>query len=180
MDMPATVPIIYARKITNRPEMVGGEFGLPNGGSNTFNRHTFVVLTGGFLAAVATAGVSCCGLSLDASQPTNANNPPTTFHGWNHFPVALEGQRFAVSVTDASGHFGQANSAPQTSAIAIGGKYGLIKLSNGNHALNSADTSTVFFQIVEIPSEWNGTKQDANTYNPVVIVEVISTVIQKV
>lgn len=180
MDMPATVPVLYARKTTNRPEMVGGEFGLPNGGSNTFNRHVFGVLTSGFIAAVATGATLTCGLILDASQPTNANNPPTTFHGWNHFPVALNGQRFAVSVTDGSGHFGQANSAPQTSSVSIGTKYGIIKLSNGNHALNQADTTNLFFQIVEIPSEWNGVKQDANTYNPVVIVEVVSTAVQLV
>lgn len=177
--MPYNPPTIYARKVTNRPEQIGGEKGLPNTG-NTFNTNTFVVLTTGVLAACATAAVLTCGLVLDASNLNTKPNPPTDFFGGKHFPLALEGQRLAVSVTDASGNFGQANSAPQTSAVSIGTKYGLIKLSNGNHALNSADTSTLFFQIVEIPSEWNGVKQDANTYNPVVIVEVISTIIQKV
>lgn len=177
--MPFNVPTIYARKITNRPEMIGGEFGLPNTG-NTFNRHTFVVLTTGVLAAVATAGVLTCGLVLDASNLNTKPNPPTDFFGGKHFPLALEGQRFAVSVTDSSGNFGQANSAPQMSSVVIGTKYGLIKLSSGDHALNISDTSTLFFQVVEKPSIWNGVKQDANTYNPVVIVEVISTIIQKV
>lgn len=179
MDMPFTVPMLYARKITNEPQMLGGEFGLHDG-SNVFVRHVFVVLTAGSIAAVATAGTSSCGLCLGASQTADVVNPPTQFFGDRHFPVALEGQRFAVSVTDASGHFGQANSAPQTSAIAIGTAYNLIKLSNGNHALNSAGTNAPFFNLVEIPHEWNGTIQDANTYNPVVIVEVVPTVIQKI
>lgn len=179
MDMRQIVPTLYAHKGTNRPEQVGGEQGLPNTG-NTFNKFTFVVLTAGVLAAVATGGTSSCGLTPDASNLNTKPNPPTDFFGGKHFPFALEGQRFAISVTDAAGHFGQANGAPQTSAVSIGTKYGIIKLADGNHALNSADTTNLFFQIVEIPSIWNGVKQDANTYNPVVIVEVVAAAIQKV
>lgn len=178
-DMSMIVPTIYSKKVNSRPEMIGGEKGLPNTG-NTFNAYTFVVLTAGVLAAVATAGVSTCGLVLDASNLNTTVNPPSDFFGGKHFPLALEGQRFAVSVTDSSGHVGQANSAPQLSAVTLGSKYGLIKLSNGNHALNVSDTSTLFFQVVEFPSRWNGQAQDSTTYNPTVIVEVISTIIQKV
>lgn len=173
------VPTIYSKKGTGRPEQVGGEKGLPNTG-NTFNAYTFVVLTAGVLAAVATAGVSSCGLVLDPSNTDTVVNPPTDFFAGNHFPLTLNGQRFAVSVTDSSGHVGSANGAPQASAITLGSKYGLIRLSNGNHALNVSDTTNFFFQVVELPSKWNLIPQDSTTYNPVVIVEIVSTVIQAV
>lgn len=173
------VPQVYARVGNNRPEQLGGPTGLPNTG-NTFNAHTFVVLTTGILAAVASAATLTCGLCLDASTTVTKPTPPDQLLGGMHYPVALSGQRFAVSVTDASGHVGQSNGAPQLSAVAVGTSYGVIKLSNGNHALNSANTSNLFFQIVEIPQMWAGLKQDANTYNPVVIVEVVSAARQTV
>lgn len=179
MDMPYTVPVLYSRRITNEPQMLGGELGLLNTG-NTFNRHTFVVATAGVLAAVASTGTSSCGLCLDASTLVTTPTPPDQLLGGRHFPVALEGQRFAVSVTDSSGHFGAANSAPQTSGVTLQTSYAIIKLSNGNHALNVSNTSNLFFSVVEIPTQWNGMKQDANTYNPVVIVEVVSAAIQKI
>jgi hypothetical protein len=178
MDMSMIVPQVYARKITNRPEMIGGERGLVNTG-NTFNRHTFVVATAGVLAAVASAGVLSCGLCLDASTTVTVPTPPDNILGGRHFPVALEGQRFAVSVTDATGHVGEANGAPQLSEITLGESYGILKLSNGNHALNVDNTTNDFFTVVEIPTQWNGITQDADTYNPVVIVEIVPAAIQK-
>lgn len=177
--MPFTVPILYSRKITNEPQMLGGANGLLNTGQ-TFNRHTFVVLTSSVLHAVASAGTSTCGLCLDASTTVTTPTPPFQLLGGRHFPVALEGQRFAVSVTDASGNFGQTNSAPQTSGVTLGTSYGIIKLTSGDHALNVANTSNLFFTVVEIPTQWMGTVQDANTYNPVVIVEIVSAAIQKI
>lgn len=179
MDMSYTVPLLYSRKGTNRPEMLGGENGLPNAG-NTFNAHVFVVLTAGALVVVASAATLTCGLSLDASKSESGVNPPYAMFGDRHFPVALEGQRFAISVTDASGNYGEANGAPQMSELTIGQTYGIIKLANGNHALNVDNTSNAFFKVVEKPSIWTGQAQDANTYNPVVIVEVVSAAIQSV
>lgn len=178
-DMTMIAPFDYARKGVTRQEQVGGEMGIGNGG-NTFLAFNFVVVASGILAALATGAVLSCGLVYDNSTTVTKVDPPNHFFGPNHFPLTLEGQRFAVSVTDSSGHVGQANSAPQLSAISLGAKYGLIKLSNGVHALNVSDTSTVFFQVVEIPSKWNGVLQDATTYNPVVIVEIISACIQKI
>lgn len=174
------LPTLFSRRITNRPEMIGGEFGLPDAG-NLFLANNFVVLTTGALVALASAAVLACGLVLDKGLAANtpAEMPYRPF-GNNHFPVALQGQRFAVSVTDTSGHVGQANGAPQTSAVAKGTSYGIIKLSNGNHALNVSNTSQLFFTVVDIPSEWGGVKQDANTYNPVVIVEIVAACIQPV
>jgi hypothetical protein len=179
MDQRQIIPQLYARKVTNRPEMIGGEFGYPNTG-NVFNRHTFVVLTAGVLAALATDAVLSCGLCLDASTTVTKATPPDNMLGGKHFPVNLEGQRFAISVTDAAGNFGEANGAPQMSEVGIGEKYGIIKLADGNHALNVDNTTNDFFVVVEKPSQWNGIAQGANAYNPVVIVEVISAAQQHV
>lgn len=119
------VPSLYSRKVTNRPEMIGGENGLHDG-SNSFNAHTFVVYTASLLAAVASAGVSACGLVLDASKSADVVNPPSDMFGDRHFPVKLDGQRFAVSVTDASGHVGEADGAPQLSEITIGDRKSVV------------------------------------------------------
>ncbi len=179
MDMPFTVPKLHAHAVTNRPEMLGGENGIPDA-ANDFLAHTFVVLTSGALVALASGAVLSCGLCLDASKTTSAVNPPTQFFGDRHFPVSLHKQRFAISVTDASGHYGEADGAPQMSEVIIGEKYGILKLSDGNHALNVDNTTNDFFVVVEKISQYNGTLQDANTYNPVVIVEVIEAAIQSI
>lgn len=179
MDIPFTVPQLYAKQTTNRPEMLGGEIGLPDA-ANVFNRHTFVVLTTGALVALASGAVLSCGLCLDASKATALVDPPNQMFGDRHFPVNLVGQRFAISVTDATGHYGAANGAPQMSEVVIGEKYGILKLSDGNHALNVDNTTNDFFVVVEKLTHWQGALQDANSYNPVVIVEVIPAAIQSI
>lgn len=177
--MSMIVPQIYARKITGRPELVGGELGIPCN-SNTFNAYAFVVATAGVLVAIATGATLACGQVLAPSNLNTVVNPPSDFFGGKFFPLALDGTRFAVNITDGSGHVGQANSAPQLSSVTLGGKYGVYKLASGYHALNEADTSNLIFQVVQIPSQYNGIKQDSTTYNGVVIVEFIGTTIQKV
>lgn len=173
-------PRLYARKITNRPEMVGGETGLPDG-SNTLVAHQFVVLTSGALVALADGAILSCGLVLDASKTSTAIDPPTAFFGDRHFPVALEGQRFAITVTDASETLTEASGAPQLSEVTVGEKYGIKLIAGtGNHCLNVDDTTNDFFVVVEKPAMYNGVTQTANTYNPVVIVEVIPAAIQTV
>lgn len=177
MDIPKIVPRLFAHTITNRPEMLGGENGLPDG-ANTFIAHSFVVLTTGSLVALASGAVLSCGLCLDESKATAVVNPPTQFFGDRHFPVSLKGQRFAISVTDASGNFGQANGAPQLSEITIGERYGILKLADGTHCLNVDNTTNDFFEVKEKLTQWQGQAQVAATYNPVVIVEVIDAAIQ--
>lgn len=179
MDMPMILPQIYAKRGNTRPEQIGGPSGIPCA-SNVFNAYTFGVVTSAAIVAVATGGTTSVGLILAASNTNTVPTPPTDFFGGKFYPVALPGQRFAVSVTDSSGHVGQANSAPQFTGVTVGNKYGIIKLSNGNHALNISDTSNLFFTVVEIPEEWASNKQNAtiNNYNPVVIVEFAGTVQQ--
>lgn len=177
--MPFTVPQLYAHQTTNRPEMLGGELGILNTG-NTFNRHTFVVVTAGVLAALASGAVLSCGLCLDASTTVTKPTPPDNILGGRHFPVNPRGQRFAISVTDASGHYGEANGAPQLSEVTVGEKYGILKLSDGNHALNVDNTTNDFFVVVEKLTQWQGAAQTSATYNPVVIVELIPEAVQSI
>lgn len=179
MDIPFTVPNLYSHRNTNRPEQLGGEMGIPDA-SNSFNRHTFVVLTAGALAAVASAGTSSCGFCLDASKATAVVDPPTQMFGDRHFPVNPKGQRFSISVTDASGHYGEADGAPTLAEVTVGEKYGILKLSDGNHALNVDDTTNDFFVVVEKLTQWQGQTQVAGTFNPVVVVELIDAVIQQI
>jgi len=179
MDMRQIAPYAYARAGTNRPEQFGGETGYPDSG-NTLVAGQFVVLTAGALAAVASAGVLSCGQVLDDSKSSTAVDPPFAMFGDRHYPLALPGQRFAVNITDASGNFGEANGAPQLSEATIGTAYGILKLSDGTHCLNVDNTTNDFFVVVEKPSMWNGIAQNADTYNGVVIVEVIPAAIQSV
>lgn len=179
MDMSYYAPQLFARTVNNRPEMLGGEDGLPDA-SNTFLAHNFVVLTSGALVAVASAAVLTCGLVLDASKASTAVDPPYSMFGDRHFPVNPRRQRFAVSVTDTSGHYGEADGAPQMSEVVIGTNYGIIKLSDGTHAMNVDNTTQDFFVVVEKPTVFNGVPQDADTYNPVVIVEILDAVIQPI
>lgn len=179
MDMQFIKPKLYARRVTNRPEQLGGETGIANG-ANVFVDHVFVVKTAGILDVLASAAVLSCGLCLDASKASAVIDPPYALRGDRHYPVALQAQRFAVSVTDATGHYGESNGAPQLSEITVGSSYHILKLANGNHALNVDGTSTPFFTVVEKPSQWQGTAQDADTYNPVVIVEVIASCVQSI
>lgn len=177
--MPQQVPKLFAHAVTNRPEMLGGETGWPDS-SNSFIAHSFVVLTSGALVAVASAGVLSCGLSLDASKSSTAIDPPNAMNGDRHFPVSLKGQRFAISVTDATGNFGEADGAPIMSEVTVGEKYGILKLSDGTHCLNVDNTTNDFFVVVEKPSRYNGVTQTSATFNPVVIVEVIAAAIQDI
>lgn len=177
MDRPIISPYIYAVRGHGRPELLGGEFGHPDG-NNAFGAHTFVVLTAGFLALVANGGVLSCGLSLDASKTTALVDPPYQMFGDKHFPVSLRGTRFAISVVDGAGNIGQANGAPQLSEVTVGEKYG-IRVVNGVHCLDVDNTTNDFFVVVEKPSVLNGVAQNAVTYNPVVIVEVIDAAIQQ-
>jgi len=175
-------PTLYARKITNRPEMVGGESGLPDAG-NTLVAHQFVVLTSGALVALADGAVLSCGLVLDDSKASAVVNPPYAMFGDRHFPVALEGQRFTITVTDGSETLTETTGAPQLSEVVIGQKYG-IKLVDGVHYLDVDNTTDDFFVVVEKPTRIAGggieTAQDADTFNPIVIVEVIPAAIQSV
>jgi hypothetical protein len=179
MDMTQIVPFAYAKTGNNRPEQFGGETGYPDSG-NTLLAYQFVVLTAGALVAVASAGVLSCGLVLDDSKSSTAVDPPYAMFGDRHFPLSLVGQRFAVNITDAAGNFGEANGAPQLSEATIGTAYGIIKLADGTHCLNVDNTTNDFFVVVEKPSMWNGIAQDGDTYNGVVIVEVIPAAIQAV
>lgn len=180
MDMPYYRPELYSKRDNTRSEILGGELGLPDAG-NTFLAHNFVVLTAGALAAVASAAVLSCGLVPDASKASAAIDPPYSPFGDKHFPYSPGGgQRFAVSVTDGSGNYTEADGAPQMSEVTIGESYGIIKLADGTHALNVDNVTNDFFIVVEKPSTFNGVAQTSTTFNPMVIVELVPAAIQRV
>jgi hypothetical protein len=173
-------PTLYARTLTNRPELLGGETGLPDSG-NTLVAGQFVVLTSGALVAVADGEVLSCGQVLDASKATTAIDPPYAMFGDRHFPLSLKGSRFAITVTDGSETLTEASGAPQLSEVTIGEKYGIkLVAGTGIHYLDVDNTTNDFFVVVEKPANFRGIVQTATTYNPVVIVEVIAAAIQDI
>lgn len=174
MDRQPIIPLVVGRRGGNRQEAIGGELGYPNG-SNVFIQNAFVVLTAGNLAALATGAVLAGGFAVSASVASTDIDPPYAFFGDRHWPIALRGTRFAITVTDASGNIGEAAGAPQLSEITVGSSYGVYKASDGSHQLNVDETSNTIFTVVEKPELFDGVEQDADTYNPVVIVEVIES-----
>lgn len=183
MNRPIIRPRIVYRVGNNRQELIGGEMGISDGAS-VFPVNTFVVLTAGILVAVASAGAAACGFCQDASKATTAIDPPTQFFGDKHFPINLKGMVFAISVTDATGHVGEADGAPQLSEVTIGEKYGLLRLTSGTYDgyqfLNVDDTTADFFEVVEKPTTFDGIGQLATAYNPIVFVRILDSAIQAV
>lgn len=182
MDKSIIKPQPISRVGQNREETLGGQDGIANG-ANAFLSNSFVFLTGAsLLAAVATSGIAAIGLSLDASKATAEINPPTAPYGDRHRPLNLKGQQFAISVSNLAGAIGQANSAPQLSAIVLGASYGIVRIASGvftgYHMLAADETTNTLFKVVDKPLIYAGVAQDSTTYNPIVIVQVIDSKIQ--
>ena len=177
MDRQIIVPQVVGRRGGNRIEAIGGESGYADG-ANSFIANSLVVLTAGALVAVATDGVSACGFVPDASKDSASIDPPYSMFGDKHWPFDLRGLLIAMSVSDDSENIGEANSAPQLSDITLGSSYGVLLGATGIHYVNQAETSNTLVKVVEKPEMFNGVEQDADTYNPVVIVEVIDSKIQ--
>ena len=183
MDKAIIMPRLWKRTSNNRQELLGGEMGYPDG-ANSFLARSFVVLTAGVLAAVASEEVLCLGMSPDESKADATINPPTQFFGDRHFPYNPKDQIFLISVSSGAGTtFGEANAAPQRSDITLGDEYGLLRPATGPHAgkqfLASDDTTTTLFVVVELPDDiHDGVKQNDDTFNPVVAVRIIESKIQ--
>ena len=166
----------------NREETLGGQDGIANG-ANAFLSNSFVFLTAGaLLSVVPTSGVTSIGLCLDASKLTAEVNPPVAPYGDRHRPLNLKGQQFAISVSNLAGAIGQVNGAPLPTAIVLGSAYGIVRIASGvytgYHMLAVDEVTNTLFRVVDKPLVYAGVAQDATTYNPVVIVQVIDTKIQ--
>lgn len=185
MNRPIIMPRIYKRRTTNRQEQLGGELGYPDDTANStfatskFLKGNFVVLTSGILKPVQTDGIVALGHSADESKHDTTVNPPSALFGNRHWPFHLRGMQFLINVANDANAVGEANSAAQLSAVTLGSSYGLTRPTSGTYAgyqlLNSQETSLTLFTVVEIPTVIDGEKQDTNTYNGLVVVEVIES-----
>jgi hypothetical protein len=82
---------------------------------------------------------------------------------------------FEINITDNAGNIGEANAAPQGSAITVGEKYGISTFTAGIYSgfqfLNSEDVTNDFFEVLALVD-------DAAVFNARVRVRLIPSVIQ--
>lgn len=145
---------------------------LSNAG-NVFPARSFVKLAAGALAACVTADVVCYGQAVDPSR-LSTDQPPVTLYGQNHWVFDPRDAQFVVNITSGAGLIGQANGAPQLSAVTIGTQYGLYR--DGTtfmQMLKTDDTTNKFFTVIAIYPN-----QALTDYNGRVIVELVPAVIQ--
>lgn len=149
----------------------------PNGATQ-FLGHSFVKLASGVLIAVATDDQICYGWCPEPSFLTT-DKPPTSLYGVNHWPHEIKDCQFVLNITDTSGHVGQSTGAPQLSAVAIGGRYGIYRATSGLYSgvqfLNVSQTTGVnqFFEVVALYPN-----QSVNDYNGLVLCEVVKEATQ--
>jgi hypothetical protein len=141
-------------------------------GATAFAARSLVKLAAGVLTPCVTADVVCYGQAPDASHAAT-DQPPTALFGQNHWCFDPRDAQFIVNITNDDGDIGQANGAPQLSAVAVGGKYGLVRDANGYQMLNVEDTTALFFVVVAIYPN-----QALTDYNGLVLVELVPDIIQ--
>lgn len=183
MDRPIIMPRLFRRLVNNRFETVGGETGYAdNHGSAPFLAGSIVVLTSALLNPVVTDGVLAAAWAPHASVSSSTPAPPADIRANRHYPITLQGMLFLISVIDASGNVGQAAGAPQMSEITIGSSYAMRRPTSGTYdkyqLLDVDDTTNTLFTVVDKPSKVDGVAQDANTYNPIVLVKIIDSKLQ--
>lgn len=179
-DRPIIRPRLLKRRGNNRFETFGGPTGIADnhGSAPWTSGGTIVALTSGLLNPVITDGVLACGWCSEASAATAAPNPPYQLTDPHyHFPWNLRDMLFYMSITNASAAVGQANSAPQLSAVTVGASYAIIRPTSGSYdtvqMLDSSDTTNTLVTVVEIPTIVDGVKQTSATYNGIVLVQII-------
>lgn len=143
-------------------------------GDNTYNALSFVYLTSGALAKVATAATACYGLCPDQSH-ASTDSPVDAIWGQRHSCIDPNKAQFVVNVTTTGGTIG--SSTTTQSDVSIGTGYGVYVQSGGSYDgyafLNGADTTNDFFRVVGYY-----TADATDDYNGRVIVEVVNAVIQ--
>lgn len=168
MDTPIRMPFLERRKDNlhiQKPVQ-------PNGGT-AFQARSFVFLSGGVLVPCATAATLCYGWAPDSSK-ASTDQPPVTLYGQNHWPFDPKDCQFVVNVSDAAAHQGQAAGAPQLSAVAVGGEYGLVRNgTTGIQMLDSSNTTQKFFRVIAYYPN-----QALTDYNGLVLVQLVDAVIQ--
>jgi hypothetical protein len=168
MDTPIRMPFME-RRLDNLHIQKGPQ---PNHASTTFGARSFVYLSSGVLVPCATAATACFGQAPGPSHLAT-ELPPATLYGIYHWVFNPADAQFVVNITDASGHIGVANGAPQLSEVVIGTSYNLYRDSNGFQMLNVDTTAQPFFKVLSIYPN-----QALTDYNGLVLVEIVKSIIQ--
>lgn len=167
MDTPIRMPFFERR----RDNLHIQKAVQPNG-ATAFPARSFVKIAAGILVPCVTDDIVCYGWSPDSSHAAT-DVPPTALFGVNHWPFDVNGALFVMNITNASGHIGQAEGAPQLSAAVVGTAYGLYRNAGGFQMLDVADTTNDFAKVVALYPN-----QALTDYNGLVIVELLPAVIQ--
>lgn len=186
MDQPINFPKYWSRRTTGRIATIGGQSGYQEG-ATAYPAYSFVKLSSGKLVPIATGEATAFG-AFDYYPSTGLNAATPVVPPYNllaaHWPFELDKGQFLLNITDGSGNVGQANSAPTLSSVSVGSQYGCYVWTSGANkgicALNGADTTNKCFTIVDIPLRvYPGSILTASTtYNGLVVVEVIPSLIQ--
>lgn len=168
MDTPIRMPFYERRKdnlhITKQVQA---------NGATAFPARSFVKLAAGVLTPCVTADVVCYGHAPGPSHLAT-EQPPATLYGQNHWVNDPISSQFIVNITSGAGLVGQANGAPQLSAVSIGTQYGLYRdASTFMQMLKTDDTTNKFFTVIAIYPN-----QSLTDYNGLVLVELLPTIIQ--
>ena len=145
---------------------------MPNHATTTFRARSFVYLSSGVLVPCATAATACYGQSPDESHSAD-DTPPDALFGIYHWVFNPADAQFIVNITDASGHIGQADGAPQLSEVVVGTSYNLYTDTDGYQMLNVDTTAAPFFKVLSVYPN-----QASTDYNGLVLVEIVKSIIQ--
>jgi hypothetical protein len=168
MDTPIRMPFLERRK-----DNLHIQKQVQANSGTTFPGRSFVKLSAGALVPCVTADVICFGWSPDPSH-LSTDQPPTALYGQNHWAFDAKDTQFIVNITSGAGLIGQANGAPQLSAVSVGTQYGLYRdASSFMQMLKTDDTTNKFFTVVAIYPN-----QSLTDYNGLVLVELVPAVLQ--
>lgn len=144
--------------------------------TNTFLARSFVYLSSGVLAVIASDGVLCYGQTPDASHLVTDQFLTAPF-GENHYVFSPLDAEFEINVGVAATALVIGASAQQPSAVTIGGQYGIDTATTGAYAgyqfLDPTDTTNKLFEVVGFV---DGVLTD--DYNGRVRVKIIPSTIQ--
>lgn len=196
--------IVAQRGNDNLQTLLGGQQGYREDASAVLYDNAFVILnTSGALVpsvVVSTAPVASVnatrwmGFVPKTESGQTGINPPYSMWGDGtsyqprYFPHDLRGLQFAMNITDATFHVGQANGAPALDEAILGASFALILSGTttptiggvavpGIYGVNVDDTTDPDVRIIDVPLRWSGVDQStkASAYNGIVIVEFLGT-----
>lgn len=184
----ANAPIAFPRLYQTRLPWVQQREQQPNYTTDNttypFVAGQFVKLVSGTLRPYVADDIILYGLSLDASTLATTAEAYATPFGQNHNPVSLNGGRFIMNITDASGTVGSGTTTQ--AAVAIGTLYSGTYLASpygnvlGVDASDSGTATKNIFKVVGLYTVAAGFSDGDATadFNGRVIVEILGSAIQ--